>query len=83
MFGESGKTEESKLNSERGWWFLGFGGMYCSVVQQREEDVDDKTCGGLRGSGKKCRATPGPSLEVPVAQAGGLKNDPRKNKCKK
>ena len=53
--GESGKTEESKLNSERREWVLrdigGPSSAYWTVDAVREEEVDVKPTVGSGGSG--------------------------------
>ena len=35
---------------------MGLGGMYCSAVEDREGEVDEKPGGENWGSGQKCRA---------------------------
>ena len=74
VLGNLGKTEESKLNSERGWWFWGFWGpssVKSSVVQQRGGDVDVKPAVSSGAAARNAAPHQNPSLQAHEAQGWG------------
>ncbi len=78
MFGDLGKPK-FELNSERGSGFWDLGGLYCSVVEELEEDVVEKPAVSCGAAARNAAPHQNPSLKVPVARAGGIKSPRKKN----
>ena len=63
--------------------FWDFGGLKWTVVQHREEDVVEKTCGGFWGSGNLMPRLARPIAKSACGEGWGSKNDPPQNKMLK
>ena len=62
------------------WGFRGLGGLYRTVVQHREGDVDVKPTVGSGAAARNAAPHQNPSLQTHEAKGWGSKNDPRNKK---